>query len=81
MLPYQSFLTESAVMPKNYFVMLDEGPIRILGRMMFHKKMPPARWVKRGTSNLYGPRHEKTFVFGVSNQVIPKTACLAKETS
>lgn len=42
----ESISRESAVVPKNYFVMLDEGPIRILGRMMFSKKMPPARLEK-----------------------------------
>ncbi|XP_052767439.1 zinc finger FYVE domain-containing protein 26-like isoform X2 [Mya arenaria] len=37
---------ESRVAPKNYFEVLEEGPLRILGRMMFKKKMAPAKLEK-----------------------------------
>ncbi|KAJ8309027.1 hypothetical protein KUTeg_013901 [Tegillarca granosa] len=33
---------ESIVVPKNYFRMLDEGPIATLGRLMFSRKIQPA---------------------------------------
>ncbi|XP_076098495.1 uncharacterized protein LOC143068375 isoform X2 [Mytilus galloprovincialis] len=32
---------ENFALPKNYFKMLDEGPISTLGRLMFSKKIPP----------------------------------------
>ncbi|KAL5009258.1 hypothetical protein ScPMuIL_014839 [Solemya velum] len=34
---------ETAIIPKNYFTVLEEGPIAILGRMMFSKRMQPIR--------------------------------------
>ncbi|KAK3093553.1 hypothetical protein FSP39_017239 [Pinctada imbricata] len=34
---------ETMVVPKNYFRMLDEGPISILGRLMFSLKLYPAK--------------------------------------
>ncbi|KAK3587800.1 hypothetical protein CHS0354_042763 [Potamilus streckersoni] len=37
---------ETMVIPTNYFKMLEEGPIRILGRLMFYKKMQPAKLEK-----------------------------------
>jgi len=38
--------TDSQVSPQNYFEVLNEGPLRILGRMMFLKKMAPSKYVK-----------------------------------
>ncbi|KAL4238418.1 hypothetical protein ACF0H5_003126 [Mactra antiquata] len=42
----ESHSRESMVVPRNYFEVLDEGPLRILGRMMFMKKMAPAKLEK-----------------------------------
>ncbi|KAL3872697.1 hypothetical protein ACJMK2_035906 [Sinanodonta woodiana] len=37
---------ETMVIPTNYFKMLEEGPMRILGRLMFYKQMQPAKLEK-----------------------------------
>ncbi|KAK6181134.1 hypothetical protein SNE40_009062 [Patella caerulea] len=42
----ESKAQESIVLPKNYFRMLQEGPILILGRLMFNKKLQPAKLEK-----------------------------------
>ncbi|XP_053395117.1 zinc finger FYVE domain-containing protein 26-like [Mercenaria mercenaria] len=42
----ESHSRETMVIPNNYFEVLEEGPLRILGRMMFKKKMAPAKLEK-----------------------------------
>ncbi|ESP02327.1 hypothetical protein LOTGIDRAFT_238051 [Lottia gigantea] len=37
---------ESLVLPQNYFLTLKEGPILILGRLMFNKKLQPSKLEK-----------------------------------
>ena len=36
---------ETLILPKNYFSILQEGPVDILGRLMFVKRVSPARFV------------------------------------
>ena len=37
--------SETLILPKNYFSILQEGPVDVLGRLMFVKRVSPARWV------------------------------------
>ncbi|XP_076441937.1 uncharacterized protein LOC143280973 isoform X2 [Babylonia areolata] len=42
----ESKLAETLILPKNYFSVLQEGPVDILGRLMFVKRVSPARLEK-----------------------------------
>lgn len=42
----ESKVTDTLILPKNYFCVLQEGPVDILGRLIFIKRIPPGKLEK-----------------------------------